>query len=278
VTYSSSSDVCTRATNANSKNQTDGAQGIDNSFGENIIPLLSAIFPNPSAIADKAFAAGTFGWILSIQGLAADATQPSVGLSADFFRGVSFGQPPNASGAQPTFTLADQWPVDQAMVTSGVTSNGILSLPAVSVSRFPKAYVNDGEFVSGLSEPLDLVIPFGVAPLKLTLEHAIITFHHASATQASGGVIAGVIRTSDLVASVQSVAGNISTSLCSNSTFAQVKTAIEEAADIMTDGTNVAGVPCDAISVGIGFEAAEIGNPRYAGAFPAPPNPCGDGG
>ena len=91
-------------------------------------------------------------------------------------------------------------------------------------------------------------------------------------------MIAGIIATQDLVDAVHLIAGNISASFCSGSTFAQVATSIEQAADILVDGTNRAGVSCSGISVGIGFDADEIDVPRSAGVFPPSPNPCGDGG
>ena len=88
-----------------------------------------------------------------------------------------------------------------------------------------------------------------------------------------------MIITSDLVTALGNVAGNISTSFCNGSAaFQQVVTAIQQAADIMHDGTNVAGTACDAISVGIGFDALQIGVPQVEGKDSTGTNPCGDGG
>ena len=114
-------------------------------------------------------------------------------------------------------------------------------------------------------------------PLHLHLQHAVVTFNHVSPTHAAGGVIAGVVATKDLVAAVQAIAGNISSSLCAANTFAQIAASIEQASDILVDGSNPAGKPCDAISVGIGFEAEEIQNPQFAGTLPSPADPCGGG-
>ena len=41
----------------------------------------------------------------------------------------------------------------------------------------------------------------------------------------------------------------------------------------------MAGTPCDAISIGLGFTADQIGLPMEVAVPGAPtPNPCGDGG
>jgi hypothetical protein len=278
VTTASSSDVCTLYSNANPKNQADGLGGIDNSFGENIVPLLGAVAANPSTTADSAFEAGKIGWILSVRGLSADLGQSAIGLTGEFFLGAPFGQAPNSPNSTPSFTLADVWPLDPTTVASPVGPNGLLAVPTVSVSEFPKAYVTNGNFVSGIAQPIELELPIGGVLVRFPVQHAIVTFSHATATQAGEGILAGVIATEDLVQAIQRVAGSISTSLCSTSTFAQIKKSIEQASDILVDGTNRAGVPCNAISIGIGFSADAIHDPQYAGTNAPTSNPCGDGG
>jgi hypothetical protein len=50
---------------------------------------------------------------------------------------------------------------------------------------------------------------------------------------------------------------------------------IEQMQDILLDGTNYAGVECDALSIGIGFNAKRIANPTTVLADPPPPiDPC----
>ena len=264
-TTSTSADVCTLYKNANSTNQIDGPGGIDNSFGENFVPLLSAVVANVSASQDNEITSGSYSWIYYVEGLSGDPTQSSVGLFGGEFLGLPFAQAPNAVGAIPTFTATDNWPVDQSMVTSTINPGGLLAMPATSTSEFSGAYVTSGEFVSGAPLSLQLVIALDGQLLKLPLQHAVITFNTASSTHASGGIVAGIIAAQDLVNAMQGIAGAISTSLCSAATFAQIATSIEQAADIMTDGTNEAGIPCNGISVGIGFDADEMGRLRSRG-------------
>jgi hypothetical protein len=93
---------------------------------------------------------------------------------------------------------------------------------------------------------------------------------NASATQ---GVVSGIVPTQFFIAYLQSIAGSISTSLCNGSAFSSIAQQIEQASDIMQDGTNQPGVPCDAISVGLGFDATAV---QLGGAvtLPTAPNPC----
>ena len=274
VTTASSSDVCTLATNANKKNQTDGPGGLDNSFGENIVPLLNAVLANPSASMNTAIANGSYTWIFYASGLSSDPAQTSEGLVGEFFWGAPFAP----AGSFPTFTKADNWPLERSLVTSAINANGTLQGSPSSTFAFPKAYVVQGELVSGYPSSVELFIGISGQLLKLNVQHAVITFEHTSATTASRGIISGVIPTQDLVNAMQLIAGGISTSFCSGSTFAQVATSIEQAADIMVDGTNKAGAPCNGISIGVGFDANEIGLPLTTGSFPAASNPCADGG
>jgi hypothetical protein len=54
----------------------------------------------------------------------------------------------------------------------------------------------------------------------------------------------------------------------------------EQASDILYDGatiSNVSGQACNAISIGLGFDATEIAPPSViAPGAPQPPDPCGD--
>ena len=61
---------------------------------------------------------------------------------------------------------------------------------------------------------------------------------NATATQ---GTLSAVLQTTQLVAYLQQIAGSISTSLCSGSAFQSIAQQIEQASDILHDGTNQAG-------------------------------------
>jgi hypothetical protein len=280
ITTATSTDVCTLAPNANKKNQTDGPGGIDNSFGENIIPLLAAVASNPSATINTSITEGHFTVMMDVTGLGSATTL--TGLTGAIYGGTLFAQGPNAATAVPTFTTADNWPLDKTSITSAFASGAVQTLtqPVVAKNNFTGAYIVNGEFVSGAPTNVTLSLTIQGVPLTIPIQHAFITFKNpgTSATNVSGGIIAGVIDAATLVTNIQGVAGNISTSFCTGSTFAQVAKSIMQAADIQDDGTNVAGTACAGISVGIGFDGDEIGQPQVAGDPPVGTNPCVDGG
>jgi hypothetical protein len=84
------------------------------------------------------------------------------------------------------------------------------------------------------------------------------------------GTVAGVLPVAGVVAAVQAEAGRISQSLCSGSSFQSIANQLEEAADIMHDGSNGPGQACDAISFGMNFTGAS----SFSGSIPAVNDPC----
>ncbi len=283
TTTAVSTDVCTQAQDANKKNMADGNNGIDNSFGENLVPVLAAIATNPSATETAAIMNGTYTLMIDLKGLdEANLSQTATGLHGQVFGAVPFNQGPNAQGALPTFTTSDNWPLDPAFVTTGIADGGALANPVVSTEVFSSAYIANGTFV-GFADEVSIAVAVGGAAMVLPVRHAVITFTNGG-THATSGVLAGVILTTDLVNAFAGSAGNINASFCPGSaTFQTLVTTIEQAADIMHDGSNVAGTPCDAVSIGIGFTADEVGLPQVAGVPATTLNPCalsdaGDGG
>ena len=275
VTTKDSADVCTLAAGAPKTNQVDGNNGIDNSFGSVILPIIqsAASLPTPSATISQAIASGSFTIQLQITGLTTDAKQSSTGLTGELF---ASGKYPNGT---PAFDQTTDWPVaPELLVDPADIGKG-------SKITFNNAYINNGTFVSGdlttggITVSISLVFQ-GVA-LTLSVNHAVITFDHTADTDATNGTIAGVIDTNQLITGLKSVAGRISSSLC-GSAFDGIAQQITQASDIMSDGTNASGKNCDGISIGLGFTAKEVKTPTQIETSDAavPPDPCAasDGG
>jgi hypothetical protein len=280
-TTATSTNVCGLYQNANPKNQIDGPGGIDNSFGENIVvSLLSAALANPSATVNASLAQGSYTLMLDVTGLLPTAGQTATGLSGMLFDGAPFNQSPNASTAVPTWTTADDWPLAASSVASA-TNGAALVPPVASTEPLVGSYVVSGVFVSGKPTDVTLSIPLAGTELVLPIQHAVITFDYPCATSSgtatthvSGGIISGVIDAQALVTNFQIVAGTVSSSLCQTSVYQQVANAILQSADILDDGSNVSGTPCNGISVGIGFDADEIAPPEVVGATTQLVSPC----
>ena len=261
-----STDVCTQFTGASKKSQADGDNGIDNSFGINIVPVLGAVAANPSATISSSINAGGFTLMLNIAGIdSANLTQTATGLTGQLFGGVKFGVASDGGVLAPTWSVNDNWPIDPATL-SGTSQTSPPFTPAVA---FSSPYISNGTFVSGAPTEVKISVTISGHPLTLDVKHAIVTFQHDTATNATKGIISGVLVTSDFLTAISKVSGAISTSFCPGAaSFSTLSDTINGASDIMQDGTNVAGKTCDAISVGIGFDADEIGLPSVLGTTP----------
>ncbi len=269
-----STDVCTRFTGAPKSVQVDGNGGIDNSFGANLLPLIQTVAGNGlDQTLNTAIGGGSFTVMLDITGLTSDATQTNTALSGQLFAGGKFVAP-DGGAAMPTWTPADNWPVIGSLLVNPT------SVASGSTIKFPDAYVVNGTWVSGSPiATLSLQLSVSGQSLTLNVHQATITIDHTMPAHMTNGTIAGVITTSELIMSLMQIAGHLSTSLCGGAAFNSIATQIEQDSDIIHDGTNVAGTPCDAISIGLGFTADQIGLPTEVAVPGAPtPNPCGDGG
>jgi hypothetical protein len=270
----SSNDVCTRFTGAPSSVQVDGTDGTDNSFGSNILPLVQTVAGNGlDATLNNTINSGSFTVMFDITGLTSDPMQTNTSLSAQLFGGGKFVEGDGGAG-MPTWTTADNWPVIAQLL------NNPTSVSGGSKIKFPDAFIVNGTWVSGTPiATLSLQLTFSGQSLTLNVHQATITMQHSAANKMTNGTIAGVITTSELISSLMAIAGHLSTSLCSGAAFNSIATQIEQDSDIIHDGSNVMGTPCDAISIGLGFTADQIGEPTVVAAPTAPsPNPCGDGG
>jgi hypothetical protein len=173
----------------------------------------------------------------------------------------------DATATAPTWDGTDVWPIDSSSVSG--------SSPPSALAQFPQSYVNGRVWVSGpVSQTQVVLLPFLFPPAAVPVRVPQLVMTVAGDNSAAtNGTFAGVVNTEDFVDSIMAVAGRISTSLCSGSAFQSIAQQIDEGSDILSDGSNSAGQACDAISIGIGFDAtaAQVG----AVVTPVPPaDPC----
>jgi hypothetical protein len=279
ITNSQSTDVCTLYTGAQSSVQQDGAMGIDNSFGSNILPLVLSVGGSSlDETLNNSINGGAFTVMFDIEGLSSGTSgtatsQTNTGLTGQLFAGGKFVSA-DGGAAMPTWTTADNWPVVGSLL------NNPTSVASGSMIQFPDSYIVNGTWVSGSPiATLSLTLSVSGQNLTLNVHQATVTMTRMSGTHMANGTIAGVITTTELLASLMQIAGHLSTSLCSGDAFNSIATQIEQDSDIIHDGTNVPGTACDAISIGLGFTADEIGVPEKVAVPGTPtPNPCGDAG
>lgn len=262
--------------------KTDGKDGIDNSFGSNLLPIIASLASNPSQTISDSLTAGDFTIMLKMDKMEDPASKPDqTSIAASLYGGAKFGAmvdcnatPTDPNCSPPKWDGSDKWPVLPELL-----DNGDINSPKV---KFPTSYVAGGTWVSGNKGTLNLSISIQGFTLTLNITQAVIWAKMSGSgttASATNGVIAGVIPTEQLISELKKVAGGFDQSLCSGATFDSIAQQIRAASDIMQDGTN--GDPtkeCDGISVGLGFEAKAIQLGGVAPAATAPTDPCADAG
>ena len=260
VTTKDSLDVCTLASGASKSTQTDGLHGIDNSWGENILPIwLTTSGQDFASRINAAIEAGAQSMLVRVDHLGAGANYSP--LPGAFYAAGRLTPPPAWNGL-------DVWPVTADSVTGGDVNR-----PTIA---FAGGYMASRVWISGPPVPkLALSFPMGGIDSPIPLAHAQIAMTvSADGSSVADGIIAGVIPTEDYITSLKLIAGRISTSLCNGSAFESIAQQIRQASDVMADGTNGPGRACDAISFAWGFEGKRV---KLGAVAPVPtptPDPC----
>jgi hypothetical protein len=237
-----STDLCKPLGNANPKNvYPDGDDGIDNSFGKNLLPMFLGLDPKSSTQANDALQAGKPRMLIQIDKIGASADYNP--LASRIYQGADLGAAPKYDGT-------DAWPVmPESLVDPADVTTAKLSLPA--------AYLAANTWVSG--SEVSIVIPyFFGGTLNIPIRHAVVTMQlDAARKKATMGTIAGVVVVDELLVEMTKTMGSFDPSLCdpSSATAQSILAQLSQAADILSDMTQDPAKTCDAISIGIGFDA-----------------------
>ncbi|MEO7327971.1 MAG: hypothetical protein ABI193_05300 [Minicystis sp.] len=259
VSTASSQDLCQPYGGATAKNvYPDGDNGIDNSFGKNLLPIFQGIASDFSGNVNKGITQGkSTATIFELTNLGSGSDQGS--LLGRFYVGVPLGKPPLFNGD-------DVWPIAKSSLTD----------PAIPSSA--KVTFSDGSLsgdiwfshAEGGSVRIDMGGGFAIT---LDILDAVVDIHldpaHASAT----GTIAGVLDAAAFGEEFRKAAGSFDPSLCSGPTIESIINQVRQASDILKNGKQDPNQECSGISIGLGFEAAlvKLGDPA---ALPVSPDPC----
>jgi hypothetical protein len=248
--------------------QTDGDDGIDNSFGANIMPVIVGLQSDAATKINETIEEGSFTIILNVEDVGGG--QDYVNLPAALYAGAALETTPSWDGT-------DLWPVYCELMTT-CSADGTPQIPDnKSKVQFPSSYVAGGTWVSGSETTVNLSLAIAGFALSLDINQAVISADMSGGnppTTATNGVIAGVIESEALINSLVKVAGSISTSLCSGPTLESVKQQITAASDIMKDGTQNPDALCNGISVGIGFDMKAVQLGEVLNQAPEGEDPC----
>jgi hypothetical protein len=226
----------------------DGDNGIDNSFGKNLLPLILGLDSTWPTDVNNSIQQGFFTALLEIECMPpkGDAS----GLTTKLFAGTSLGMTPKWDGT-------DMWPVEPDLLNDPKD-------PQSSSLVFPQCSVTGTTFNASKNVTIVLTIPVtfnGVSTsIKLTLYAAQLTMTLAADRKsATGGMIGGVLNTEEFVGEVKKIGYLLN--LCTDPLLANLETMVRQASDILTDATQDPTKTCDGISVGFGFDmkAAQIG-------------------
>lgn len=256
VSTGASKDVCTP--NSGGMPGTaypDGEDGIDNSFGKNLLPTLLSLDPTWPTDVNNSIQNGFFDVLLKLYCLPPTGDNPV--FTTKLFAGKSLGKKPKFDGT-------DMWPVSPELLSD-------LKDPESSTILFEKSSLVDSLYSSGKDGNFILTIPITVqgknASIKLTLYSASVTMTlGADRKSATGGTIGGVLNTEEFVAEVKKIGHLLD--LCDSQIFDGVITQVRQASDILSDGTQDPNKMCDGISIGLQFEMKEAQIGSVAGPTP----------
>lgn len=242
VSLASSNDVCKPAAGAvPSTPHPDGDNGIDNSFGKNLLPLILSLYPNWVTDINNGIQDGYFTSLLKLECLPPEGDVPV--MNAKLFGATSLD-------AAPLWNGTDEWPVAPELLSDP-------NDPDSSTVVFGKSSVIGTQFDSGPGETFILTVPLKTAndstSIKLTLYAARTTMTlSADRKSALAGTIGGVLNTEEFVTEIKKVGALLQ--LCDSPLFATLVEQVRQASDIMADGTQDPTKTCDGISMGLGFD------------------------
>jgi hypothetical protein len=289
ITTQASTDVCQLQAGASKSVQIDGNDGIDNSFGANIMPIIQTLTSGASQTVNDSIQAGSFTVLSYVVGFddSAGNMTTATGLTGVLLAGGDYGAAHD--GGAPTWDMSTHWPIRPELLScypstgSDMCTSSTDPIAAADV-QFKSAFQTKGTFVNGTPGDLMLSLTISDSTITLDVHSAIVSFDPKAPGSVTNGTIAGALNTNELIAGLQKVAGHISMILCAGSAFQSISTQIAQTSDIVVSGnsvTNDASTMCNGISVGLGFDATEIALPTgadIAPMTPAGPDPCDAGG
>jgi hypothetical protein len=262
ISTAASTDLCQPRGGAAAKNvYPDGANGIDNSFGKLIVPIIAGIASDFATKANDALAAGGATSLFTLRNL---------GNGASYNPVVSAIYQSEDRGASPQYDGTDVFLIDPASLDDAddVTKPKVVS---------PNAYIVNDTWVTGDKLQLQISLYTGgsfslTLPIQAATISATLSADHQTATL---GTISGVIPVTALEAQLRAMAAQTDPSLCSGPTAVSILTQVEQAADILQDGTQDPTKPCDGISIGLGFDGAVVKRGPPGPMLAPPTDACG---
>ncbi len=244
--------VCKRVEGAPNSINTDGAKGVDNNFGSQVMSVIKSLKSDAEDQVNQTLTDGSFTLLMKIDNYTEtdNSSAPGELYVATYYGGKD-------SGKKPTFTASDtEWQILDASLVGGK--------PKLT---FPTAYVSNGMWVSGDfgTGTIELSIALSGAEIKLPIDSGIITFNVKDGTN---GNIAGAMNTTKLKDSLTPIAKKFG--ICpGNATYDQVVNTLTQGADLVSGAKNLQdpAQTCNAISIALGFDLSPTGDHSKATVY-----------
>ncbi|XYH94717.1 hypothetical protein ACMHYB_43890 [Sorangium sp. So ce1128] len=221
----------------------DGDNGIDNSFGHNLLGLITTLYPYPSLTTTDAIQGGDFTMIITFDRLGNNAAQDR--LTSQLYAGANLG-------SQPKWDGTDLWPVMPELLENPADI-------ASSKMTFSDSSLVDNTWKSGTGSTVHVKLRIAGKYLNITIENAIVMAElDEDRKGARNGTIGGVIETEALVAEVKAFVESLDEGFCNSPVLNGILDLVRAASDIMKDGSQDSSQFCDGISIGLGFNAKQV--------------------
>lgn len=242
---------------AYSPDKSDGIDGIDNGFGAGLLGLLPAVADSPTTSQNDAVAAGEYTLLLTLDNLDTEDNQTEI--TGSVYSAGSLGQ-------VAAFDGTDIWPI---------LSSSIDSANNVPKASFAGTYVAHDTWVGAIDGTLELALVLNGLRIVLPIGRATITMLLSGTGKeatGTGGVLAGIIPSMLLGPVLREAVGRFTNGdLCPGDPKLDT---LDVTPDIVINGgSQDPAVPCDGVSIGIGFTAvaAQLGEVIDD---PVVPDPC----
>jgi len=246
VSTSTSKDLCQlNSMRSASTAYPDGDNGIDNSFGKNLLPTILSLYPTWVKDINAGIDNGRFTAIVKMMCVPAEGgDEPQ--FTTKLLGGTTLGVPPKFDGT-------DKWPIEPGLLSDPLD-------PLSSTILFQTSSITGTTYDAGKDVIFIISVPVRTATestsLKLTLYNAHIKMDLAPGRKsATKGMIGGVLNTEEFVAELSKVGYLMG--LCGTPLFDNLMLQVRQSSDIMADGTQDPSKPCNGISMGLGFDTRE---------------------
>lgn len=236
----------------------DGQNGIDNAFGNHVVPMLETMLDGFQERVNLEIEAGRFSYLFAIEALGDESRYSPV--VTRLYQGADLGE-------APAFDGKDNWPIRRDSLLNA-------SDPESAKNTLHCSYLSDDVWVSEPMPELDIELRIGETnALALHLRDAVVSMAiDADRKSASSGRLGGMIAVDDLADALVPIMDALGDDICDAAIYEDFLDELRQAADVRIGAKS--GGSCNALSVGLGFNARSARIGSVVLAPPPKPNPC----